>query len=110
MGGGAFTNRGNAISGHPASRPQKTPVGTLCFLYHHLSAFSAFSARSGGFTASGRTLGGRWHCRRPPSTRFAFAGSIACGSMGERTLTAARLPDSAGGCGRKAADQKLSKS
>jgi hypothetical protein len=42
---GAFTNRGNAISGRPASGPQKTPVGTLCFLYyHHLSALSAFSA------------------------------------------------------------------
>ena len=40
---GAFTNRGNAISGRPASGPQKTPVWTLCFLYH-LSAFSAFSA------------------------------------------------------------------
>ena len=37
---GAFTNRGNAISGRPASGPQKTPVWTLCFLYH-LSAFSA---------------------------------------------------------------------
>ena len=30
--------------------------------------------------------------------------------MGERTLTAARLPDSAGGCGRKAANQRLIKS